>query len=78
MTSLREVSIKLMEAVDEGMLTWQQIAEAALRYMPEDEVADMAKKNELLMPEEDLELYDEDEEDRLWGGFMDIPDERDE
>lgn len=38
----RKATNKLLEAAAEGMLTWQQVAEAALRYLSEAEVAHMA------------------------------------
>jgi len=57
MANARQMTNKIYDAVDEGLLTWEQVAEAALRYMSEDEVADMAHNEEFFMWEE------EDEED---------------
>ena len=57
MANARQMTNKIYDAVNEGLLTWEQVAEAALCYMSEDEVADMAHSNEFFMWEE------EDEED---------------
>lgn len=53
----RPVTSKLLEAVADGMLTWQQVAEAALRYLSEAEVAHMADVEGF------EELWDDVEED---------------
>jgi hypothetical protein len=52
----RQVTEKILEAISEGMLTWEIVAMAALSYMSEDEVADMAVSNEFF-------LYDEEDDD---------------
>jgi hypothetical protein len=52
----RHVTSQLIEAADDQMLTWRQLAEAALLYMSEAEVADMAQSEgflELLEGESD-------------------------
>ena len=54
----REITNKLLEMVDEGILDARTLALACLKYMSEDEVEDMAKANEFLEDEEDEE--DED------------------
>ena len=54
--NVRPVTNQLLIAADEQMITWQQIAEAALLYMSEAEVADMARAEgflELLNGEND-------------------------
>jgi|APIni6443716594_1056825.scaffolds.fasta_scaffold5803515_1 hypothetical protein len=61
--SIREVTNKIYEAVDEGVLTWQQIAEAALTYMSESDVADMAHNEEFFMYE------DEEEDEEEWSPY---------
>ena len=38
----RPITSQLLEAAEDQVITWQQIAEAALGYMSEAEVADMA------------------------------------
>ena len=59
--SIREITNRIYEAVDEGVLTWQQIAEAALTYMSESDVADMAHNEEFFMYE--------DEEEEEWSPY---------
>ena len=58
----RKITNKLLDLVDEGMLTWEQIAQGALSYMSEDDVAGMARVNELI-PDEDDEDEDDEEDD---------------
>ena len=56
---VREVTEKLIDLAEDGVLSWEAIARAALDYMSEDEVADMARCNELIEDEEeDEEEYD--------------------
>lgn len=42
----RDATISVMQLMDEGMLTAQQVADAALSYLSDSEVADMASRNE--------------------------------
>jgi hypothetical protein len=58
-SGVREITNKLIEAVEEGILDWEDIARASLNYMSEADVADMAERNELVYFEDE----DEDEED---------------
>jgi len=51
----REVTNKLLEAMDDGVLSPRDLAEAALQYMSEDEVADLARINEFMTDLEDEE-----------------------
>jgi hypothetical protein len=51
----REITNKLLEMVDEGMLDARTLALACLKYMSEDEVEDMARANEFLEEEEEDE-----------------------
>lgn len=60
MYQTRKITNKIRDAVAEGVLSYEQVAEAALKYMSEDEVADMAHVNEFFQFEDELE--DEDEE----------------
>ena len=60
MRDVREITNKIYDAVEEGALTWETVAAAALSYMSEDEVAEMAEMNEFFAYEED-----EDEEGYL-------------
>ena len=61
--SIREITNRIYEAVDEGVLTWQQIAEAALTYMSESDVADMAHNEEFFLYE------DEEEDEEEWSPY---------
>ena len=60
MRDVREITNRIYDAVEEGVLTWETVAAAALSYMSEDEVAEMAEMNEFFAYEED-----EDEEGYL-------------
>lgn len=58
-TTSRAVTNKILELMDEGVFDPQVIAECCLRYMSEDEVADMAQAEGLIEPEEDEYIADE-------------------
>ena len=60
MKPIREITNKIHAAMDEGTLTPLQVAEAALRFLSEDDVAQMALGEEFFMHEDEDE--DEDEE----------------
>ena len=55
----REYTTKLLEMMDEGMISAAAVAEMALAYMSEDDVKDMVRSNDLMPWLED----DEDEEE---------------
>ncbi len=57
--NVRKVTCQLLEAANEGYLSWEAIARTALSYLSEAEVAEMAQINELLINEDEDE--DEDE-----------------
>lgn len=42
----RKNTNKLIEYVEEGLFTWEDVARAALNYMKDDEVGDMMRRNE--------------------------------
>jgi hypothetical protein len=48
MSNSRKVTNRLVELMDEGMLSPEQLALMCLQYMSEDDVADMAQQNELM------------------------------
>ena len=52
---MREATNKILEMIEDGILDKDTVIMAALKYMSEDEVADMAHVNEF--------FYDEDEDD---------------
>ena len=59
----REATNKLVEMAEEGILDWETIARAALCYMSEDEVADMANCNDFIEEEEDYDMDCDDSDD---------------
>ena len=48
-----KVTNQLLELIEDGILDPQTVLEACLKYMSEDDVADMAHSNEFLEEEED-------------------------
>lgn len=61
----RKITNKLLEMLDEGLLDKDQVILACLKYMSEDDVADMAEANEFLPSDED---EDEDGPPADWDG----------
>ena len=66
----REATNKLVEFAEEGVISWEEIARAALCYMSEDEVRNMADCNDLLC----MENFDEEDdgqptEQEEWASF---------
>ena len=60
----REYTNKLRDALDEGMVSAQAVADMAMKYMSEDAVKDMCLSNDILFEEdEDEEDGEDDEED---------------
>ena len=49
---MREATNKILEMIEDGILDRDTVIMAALKYMSEDEVADMARANELFYEEE--------------------------
>jgi len=64
----REYTNKLLDAIEEGLLSPQAVVEMALTYMSEDEVHDMMRVNDLLYY---LDAEDEEDEDSEWDGQPD-------
>ena len=52
---MRTQTTKLLEMMDEGLISAQSVAEMALAYMSEDDVADMMRANDILDEDEDEE-----------------------
>ena len=52
---MRTQTTKLLEMMDEGLITAEAVAEMALAYMSEDDVADMMRANDILDEDEDYE-----------------------
>ena len=64
----REYTTKLLDAIDQGLLSPQAVVEMAVSYMSEDEVHDMMRINDLLYY---LDAEDEEDEDSEWDGQPD-------
>lgn len=56
----RQITNKLLALLEEGVLSKDTLILAALNYMSEDDVRDMAESNEFLTEDEE----DEDDEDQ--------------
>jgi len=61
--AVREYTNKLRDALDEGMVSAQAVADMAMKYMSEDEVKDMCLSNDILFEDEDEEDGEDDEEE---------------
>ena len=57
---MRKYTTKLLEMMDEGLISASAVAEMALAYMSEDDVKDMVRGNDL-MP-----WLEDDEEEEEW------------
>ena len=67
---MRTQTTKLLEMMDEGLISATAVAEMALSYMSEDEVADMMRANDILLDEEDEDEYDgQPDEAQEWADF---------
>ena len=53
MTGVRQATDKILEMVEEGILDKDMVIMSCLKYMAEDEVADMAQMNEFFINEEE-------------------------
>ena len=50
---MRKETTRLLEMMDEGLISAEAVAEMALAYMSEDDVADMMRANDILEEEDD-------------------------
>jgi hypothetical protein len=64
---MRTQTTKLLEMMDEGLITAQSVAEMALAYMSEDDVADMMRANDIL--DEEDEDDGQPDEAQEWESF---------
>ena len=64
---MRDATNRILELVEEGMLDRDTVIMACLKYMSEDDVADMAHANEFFLDEDE----DEEDEDSEWDGQPD-------
>jgi hypothetical protein len=65
---MREMTSKLLAMMDEGLVSAEAVAEMALSYMSEDDVADMMRANDILLDEEDEDDGQPDEAQE-WESF---------
>jgi len=61
MVNVRQATDKILEMVEEGILDKDTVIMACLKYMSEDDVADMAHCNEFFLEDEEDEEFTEDE-----------------
>jgi hypothetical protein len=59
---MRKYTTKLLEMMDEGLISAEAVAEMALAYMSEDDVKDMCRANDILDEEDEDTIVEEDEE----------------
>jgi hypothetical protein len=65
---MREMTSKLIAMMDDGLISAEAVAEMALAYMSEDDVADMMRANDILL-EEDEEDDGQPDEMQEWESF---------
>jgi len=53
MSRVREYTLKLMRAMDEGGIPTQVVADMCLAYMSEDDVKDMCEYNDVFQDEDE-------------------------
>lgn len=51
--TVRNTTNKVLNLADEGLISYRTLAEMALKWMSEDDVAEMARANELFIDDED-------------------------
>ena len=61
----RERTTKLLEMMDEGLITAESVAEMCLAYMSEDDVADMMRANDILDEDDEPDVSEQQE----WADF---------
>jgi hypothetical protein len=59
MSDVRQATDKILEMVEEGILDKDMVIMSCLKYMAEDEVADMAQMNEFFINEEEEDDNDD-------------------
>jgi hypothetical protein len=64
---MREYTTKLLEMMDEGLITAESVSEMCLAYMSEDDVKDMCRANDIL--DEDEEDDGQPDEAQEWESF---------
>ena len=66
---MRTQTNRLIDMMDEGLISAQAVAEMALAYMSEDDVADMMRANDILEDEEDEDYDGQPDEAQEWADF---------
>ena len=66
---MRTQTNRLIDMMDDGVISAQAIAEMALSYMSEDDVADMMRANDILEEDEDEEYDGQPDEMQEWESF---------
>jgi hypothetical protein len=51
----REITTQIIEACDDGALSWETVARECMAYMSEDEVSDMNRVAEFVQDEDEEE-----------------------
>ena len=74
----RQATDKILEMVEEGILDRDTVIMSCLKYMSEDDVADMAHSNEFFINEEEDEPEMEDDPEGLVDIIPDYPEKEDE
>ena len=74
----RQATDKILEMVEEGILDKDTVIMSCLKYMSEDDVADMAHSNEFFINEEEDEPEMEDDPEGLVDIIPDYPEKEDE
>jgi len=65
----REYTTKLLEMMDEGLISAEAVAEMALAYMSEDDVKDMMQDNDIVDYDEDEDYDGQPDEAQEWADF---------
>jgi len=68
----REVTNQILEDIENGILDRDTVIMSCLKYMSEDDVADMAHINELLPADEDEDDYEDDGQPSEFDEWMDF------
>ena len=63
MVNVRQATDKILEMVEEGILDKDTVIMSCLKYMSEDDVADMAQMNEFFYDDEESDDDSEEDED---------------
>jgi hypothetical protein len=63
MADVRQATNRVLEMVEEGVLDKDTVIMSCLKYMSEDDVADMAQMNEFFYDDEESDDDSEEDED---------------